>query len=125
MRRPRRTAAASADRPAPRLPAAAADRPAPRLRDDDRAPAAAPAGAAAGRLGQSSLRARIAAPVPTPVTGVTTPAVLDGRVAVCGVATASGVVGAYIASSNDVVVGCWRPTANTDVALAPANEVEM
>src|SRR2546430_1128953 len=45
-------------------------------------------------------------PVPIPVTGTTTPAVLDGLVAWAVVATVSGVLGAYIASSKVVEVGC-------------------
>src|SRR6266550_277578 len=46
------------------------------------------------------------APDPTPVTGTKTPLVVDGSMACVAVATSSGDVGAYIASSNVVEVGC-------------------
>src|SRR6476646_9334793 len=64
-------------------------------------------------------------PVPMPVTGTRTPVLVAGWVACAAVATLSGVAGAYMASSNDVVVGCWRPTAYIVVTFTAENEVEM
>ena len=46
-----------------------------------------------------------------------TPALLATFVAEAALATVSGVVGAYIASSNVVAVGLVNPTGNTVVAL--------
>jgi hypothetical protein len=64
-------------------------------------------------------------PVPTPVTGTSTPAVLEALVAWAGVATDSGVLGAYIASSKLVEVGCCKPTAKTVATVPPEKELEM
>ena len=50
--------------------------------------------------------------------GPTTPSLLATRVACAAVATGNGVVGAYIASSKLLLVGCWRPTAKTVVPAA-------
>src|SRR5215471_19337046 len=76
-------------------------------------------------MNQSCLIAWCVAPVPIPVTGTTTPAVLEGLVAWSGVATVSGLLGAYIASSKLVEVGCCRPTAKSVVTVLPENELEM
>ena len=67
---------------------------------------------------------RRVAPVRTPSAEATTPRLLATRVAPAAVATGSGEVGAYIASSNGSVVG-GIPTAKTVVAVVPENDVEM
>src|SRR6266851_3621087 len=74
---------------------------------------------------QLRLIAWCAGPVPIPVTGTTTPDVLEALVASAGVATASGALGAYIASLNVVAVGCWRPTEKIVATFPAENELEM
>src|SRR5262249_57145907 len=63
--------------------------------------------------------------VPAPPAGTSTPAVLEALVAWAGAATVRGVLGAYIASSKVVVLGCCRPTAKTVATLPAAKELEM
>src|SRR5215831_2409062 len=74
---------------------------------------------------QSRLMVWCVMPVPTPVTGTSTPAVLEALIAWAGVATGSGVPGAYIASSKVVELGCCRPTAKTVATVLPEKELEM
>src|SRR3954449_11448276 len=57
------------------------------------------------------------APVPTPVSGTTTPVVSAALVACAAEATLSGVDGAYIASSKLVPDGRVRPTAKIVVTV--------
>jgi hypothetical protein len=55
---------------------------------------------------QLFLRAWCVSPVPTPVTGTTTPVVLEALVASAGVATASGVLGSQLELLR-ALVGTW------------------
>ena len=52
-------------------------------------------------------------------------AALAAWVACAGVATVSGVVGAYMPSSNALPAAGATPTAKSGIAAAPENEVEM
>jgi hypothetical protein len=60
------------------------------------------------RLADGQLRLTLCCvlPVPAPPAGTTAPAVLEALVAWAGEATVRGVLGAYIASSKVVVLGC-------------------
>jgi hypothetical protein len=79
------------------------------------------------RLADGQLRLMVCCvtPVPAPPAGTIAPAVLEALVAWAGAATVRGVLGAYIASSKVVVLGCWRPTAKSVATLPPEKELEM
>jgi predicted benzoate:H+ symporter BenE len=79
------------------------------------------------RLADGQLRLMLCCvlPVPAPPAGTTTPAVLEALVAWAGEATVRGVLGAYIASSKVVVLGCCKPTAKSVATLPPEKELEM